>query len=61
MLKVHPAGVIWVSNSSEILPVDSKNGSEGQKFKKNKKIHRAEHSGIQKLTVKTYFHTLGGD
>lgn len=44
MLKVHPAGVIWVSNSSEILPVDSKNGSEGQKFKKNKKIHRAEHS-----------------
>ncbi len=35
MVKVHPEGVIWVTNSSEMLPVDSKNGSEGHKFKSN--------------------------
>lgn len=32
MVKVHPEGVICVANSSEIFPVDSKNGSEEHKF-----------------------------
>lgn len=35
IVKVHPDGVIWVVNSSEMLLVLSKNGSGGHKFQNN--------------------------
>lgn len=63
MVKVHPEGVISVSNSSEILPVDSKNGSERHKLKKKKSIkkknHRAEkiQRGSKLATLLPHFYT----
>lgn len=33
MVKVHPEGVIWVTNSSEMFPVVDKNGSVEQKHR----------------------------
>lgn len=39
MAKVHPDGVISVTNSAEILPVESKNGSDSHKLK-NPENHR---------------------
>lgn len=60
MLKVHPDGVIWVTNSSDVFPVDAKNGSAGQKFR-NKKRKIAGTERIQctlKNIVRSYFGTL---
>lgn len=56
MLKVHPDGVIWVTNSSDVFPVDAKNGSAGQKFRnKKRKIAGTEQIII---IVRSYFGTL---
>lgn len=42
MVKVHPEGVIWVTNSSEMFAVVDKNGSVAQKHRNQRERQSAQ-------------------